>query len=104
MGFAGNGNEKGKYPEVDSIQNMLENFYQIKINRKPILIGEVNHLFTHRIWLMKLYHFSLFSDGNFNSHQENWVPISQLSNYAIPTAFKKLFSLLELGQKEITLS
>lgn len=87
-----------------SIQNILENFYQIKINQKPVLIGEVNHAFTHRIWLMKLYHFSSFSGGNFDSHKEKWVSISQLSNYAIPTAFKKLFNLLESSQKQIKLS
>lgn len=87
-----------------SIQNILENFYQIKINQKPVLIGEVNHAFTHRIWLMKLYHFSSFSGGNFDSHKEKWVSISQLSNYAIPTAFKKLFNLLESIQKQIKLS
>jgi A/G-specific adenine glycosylase len=78
-----------------SIQNVLENFYQININQKPVLIGEVNHTFTHRIWLMKLYHFSSFSDGNFDSHKEKWVSISQLSKYAIPTAFKKLIRLLK---------
>ena len=87
-----------------SIQDILENYYQIKINQKPILIGEVNHAFTHRIWLMKLYHYSSFSDGNFDSHKEQWVSISQLDKYAIPTAFKKLFGLLESSQKEITLS
>lgn len=87
-----------------SIQNILENFYQIKINQKPVLIGEVNHAFTHRIWLMKLYHFSSFSGGNFDSHKEKWVSISQLSNYAIPTAFKKLFNLLESSQKQIKVS
>ena len=87
-----------------SIQNILENSYQIKIGQKPVLIGEVNHGFTHRIWLMKLYHFSLFSDGNFDSQKEKWVSISQLSHYAIPTAFKKLFSLLESSQEEITSS
>jgi len=81
-----------------SIQNILENFYQIKINQKPVLIGEVNHAFTHRIWLMKLYHFSSFSGGNFDSHKEKWVSISQSSNYAIPIAFKKLFNLLESSQ------
>jgi len=85
-----------------SIQNILENSYQIKINQKPVLIGEVNHVFTHRIWLMKLYRFSLFSDGKFDSHKEKWVSIPQLSNYAIPTAFKKLFGLMESTQKEIT--
>jgi len=53
---------------------------------------------------MKLYYFSSFSGGNFDSDQEKWVSISQLSKYAIPTAFKKLFSLMESGQKEITLS
>ena len=95
--------EKGSFDGC-SIQNILENFYQIKINQKPVLIGEVNHTFTHRIWLMKLYHFSSFSDGKFDSHKEKWVSISQLSNYAIPTAFKKLFSLLESSQKEITSS
>jgi len=42
-----------------SIQNILKNCYQIKINQKPVLIGEVNHAFTHRIWLMKLYHCEL---------------------------------------------
>jgi len=73
-----------------SIQNILENSYQIKISQKPVLIGEVNHAFTHRIWLMKLYRFSLFSDGIFDSHKEKWISTPQLSNYAIPTAFKKL--------------
>ena len=85
-----------------SIQNILENFYQIKINQKLVLIGEINHTFTHRIWLMKLYYFSSFSGGNFDSHKEKWVSIPQLGNYAIPTAFKKLFGLLESTQKEIT--
>ena len=93
--------ERGNFDGC-SIQNILENFYQIKINQKPVLIGEVSHAFTHRIWLMKLYHFSLFSDGDFDSYKEKWVAISQLSNYAIPTAFKKLFGLLESVQKEIT--
>ena len=85
-----------------SIQNILENSYQIKINQKSVLIGEVSHAFTHRIWLMKLYRFSLFSDGKFDSQKEKWVSIPQLSNYAIPTAFKKLFGLMESCQKEIT--
>ncbi len=75
-----------------SIQNILENSYQIKIHLNPVLIGEVNHAFTHRIWLMKLYHFSSFSDGNFDSHNPKWVPIPQLNQIAIPTAFKKLIS------------
>ena len=95
--------EKGNFDGC-SIQNILEKFYQVKINQKPVLIGEVNHTFTHRIWLMKLYHFSSFSDGNFDSHKEKWVSISKLSNYAIPTAFKKLFNLLESSQKQIKLS
>jgi A/G-specific adenine glycosylase len=93
--------EKGN-PGGYSIQNILENFYQIKIHQKPVLIGEVNHAFTHRIWLMKLYRFSSFSDGNFASLKEKWVSISQLSDYAVPTAFKKVFSLLSSSQKEIT--
>ena len=81
--------KKGNF-EGCSIQSDLENIYQMKINQKPVLIGEVNHGFTHRIWMMKLYHFSSFSDGNFNSSKEKWVSISQLNQYAIPTAFKKL--------------
>jgi len=85
-----------------SIRNDLENFYQIKIHQKPVLIGTVNHAFTHRVWLMKLYHFSSFSDGNFGSLKEKWVSLSQLNDYAIPTAFKKLFNLLSSSQKEIT--
>jgi A/G-specific adenine glycosylase len=85
-----------------SIRNDLEKFYQIKIHQKPVLIGTVNHAFTHRVWLMKLYHFSSFSDGNFGSLKEKWVSLSQLNDYAIPTAFKKLFNLLSSSQKEIT--
>ena len=87
-----------------SIRNDLEKFYQIKILQKPVLIGTVNHAFTHRVWLMKLYHFSSFSDGNFGSLKEKWVTLSQLNDYAIPTAFKKLFNLLSSSQKETTLS
>jgi len=87
-----------------SIQNILENSYQIKISQKPVLIGEVSHAFTHRIWLMKLYLFSLFSNGNFDSQKEKWISIPQLSNYAIPTAFKKLFGLLKSSQEEINSS
>jgi len=54
--------------------------------------------------LMKLYFFSLFSNGNFDSYKEKWISIPQLSHYAIPTAFKKLFSLMESCQKEINSS
>lgn len=87
-----------------SIQNELKKKYQINISKDPDLIGEENHVFTHRIWRMKLYHFSSFSDGNFNSSKEKWVSISQLNQYAIPTAFKKLFSLMDSNQKKIFLS
>jgi A/G-specific adenine glycosylase len=90
---------KRENPGGYSIRNDLENFYQIKIHQKPVLIGAVNHAFTHRVWLMRLYHFSSFSDGNFDSFKEKWVSLSQLNDYAVPTAFKKLFNLLSSSQK-----
>ena len=90
---------RSKNSDGCSIQNTLENFYQIKINQKAVLIGKVKHVFTHRVWLMKLYYFSSFSDGNFDSHKEQWVSVSQLTEYAIPTAFKKLLVYLNQIKK-----
>jgi len=90
---------RSKNSDGCSIQNTLKNFYQIKINQKAVLIGKVKHVFTHRVWLMKLYYFSSFSDGNFDSHKEQWVSVSQLTEYAIPTAFKKLLVYLNQIKK-----
>ena len=78
----------------DSIQSVLENAYQILINKKPVFIGEVKHVFTHLVWLMKLYHFPSFSEINLNLQREKWISVSQLNAYAIPVAFKKLLSYL----------
>ena len=83
-----------EYTGGDSIKSVLENAYQILINKKPVFIGEVKHVFTHLVWLMKLYHFPSFSEVNLDLQREKWISISQLNTYAIPVAFKKLLSYL----------
>ena len=83
-----------EYTGGDSIQSILEKTYQILINKKPVFIGEVKHVFTHLVWLMKLYHFPSFSEINLDLQKEKWVSVCQLNAYAIPVAFKKLLSYL----------
>lgn len=53
------------------------------------------HIFTHLIWEMTLYHYDLIEMPDLIEDPEiAWVEPSAFSDYAIPTAFKKLLDLL----------
>ena len=77
-----------------SIREFLEKFYQIKIDETPVFLAETKHVFTHRIWLMKLYQFTSFPEIVLDSKKQKWIPIPHLNHYAIPIAYQKLLRYL----------
>lgn len=53
------------------------------------------HVFTHLIWEMTLYHYKLVTmPASIEDPEIAWVNPNNFSEYAIPTAFKKLLDLL----------
>ena len=48
--------------------------------------GSARHIFTHRIWNMRLIHFTAEDDKPVKDYC--WVPLAELSNLPFPTAMK----------------
>ena len=83
-----------------SILRHLESQHEIKIDRKPIFLGEETHTFTHRIWRMKLYYFPYLRGINPDEKKENWCHIKKVKQYPIGKAFKKMFKYIERVMKK----
>ena len=64
-------------------------------------LGEAKHVFTHRIWNMRLYHFTARETLSIKGGQ--WVDADQLAALPLPTAMKKARQeamMLLKGEKE----
>ncbi|MBQ9197490.1 MAG: A/G-specific adenine glycosylase [Clostridia bacterium] len=60
----------------------------LRLNARFIAdLGECKHVFTHRIWNMKLYHFTAQNAVSIKGGQ--WVDADALSSLPLPTAMKK---------------
>lgn len=83
-------------PEFTVNQHMKDEF-DLEVNIKELEEGP-KHIFTHMIWEMQLVKYSLKNTKDTIKPIEfpeiQWVRREQLKEYAFPTAFRKLFSML----------
>ena len=61
-------------------------------------LGSANHIFTHKVWHMTLWHFEAHRLIQVDMPQMVWVKRQEINDYALPTAFVKLIQKSEKGQ------
>ncbi len=81
----------------DFVQNFKRQFGLTIIPKVHKL--DTSHVFSHRIWEMKVYHSELVSGEVTTAADLHWIPVDQLNTIAIPSAFQKIKDSLLLGGK-----
>ncbi len=79
----------------DFVRNFKEQFGLTIIPQVHKL--DTSHVFSHRIWEMKVYYAELVSGEVTTAADLHWIPIDQLNTIAIPSAFQKIKDSLLLG-------
>ncbi|WP_430885909.1 A/G-specific adenine glycosylase [Fusibacter sp. JL216-2] len=86
------GDEKKTASPVDRCQQMLleEIGIDAVFKKEP---GIASHVFTHIKWSIKALEFE-WTSGNLPDYPETkWIKVSQVDNFAFPTAYKKALRL-----------
>lgn len=74
-----------------SIQKELEENYGLKVKFEKEM-SKAKHVFTHLIWDMILYEFCTTKEVSIDYPCIVWISANEVSNYPLPTAFKKLLA------------
>ncbi|MFZ5969725.1 MAG: A/G-specific adenine glycosylase [Bacillota bacterium] len=76
--------------EGKSIHALLEDLYGLCTDvGNPV--AENHHIFTHMKWKMKTYGFLAKKEVQIDYPEIRWITWDELSDYAVPTAFMKVF-------------
>lgn len=60
------------------------------------VLGTATHVFSHRVWRMHLMGFEAVAPVETDLPETRWVRPSEIKNFALPTAFKKLLRAAKL--------
>ncbi|SCZ76429.1 A/G-specific adenine glycosylase [Acidaminobacter hydrogenoformans] len=90
---------------VSALTVLLESDYGLALVRGTgaeadadyAILGTATHVFTHKVWRMKLVALEAEKPVATELPETRWVRPSELKDYALPTAFKKLLKAAGLG-------
>ena len=72
--------------EGDTPEAMEKRLQQLGVKAQLVRpLGEAKHIFTHRIWQMKIYHFRA---EKMESREGRWASLSEMQSLPLPTAVK----------------
>jgi A/G-specific adenine glycosylase len=77
---------------VDQIKNFSHKNYFSK--GEPQFLFQEKHIYSHRIWKMKVYEIIIESSPLQNSETSRWIPWDELQNFPIGGAFRKIIKKL----------
>ena len=86
---------------VSGLTALLESDYGLALvggaGAEAAVLGTATHVFTHKVWRMRLLALEAVKPVMTELPETRWVRPSELKDYALPTAFKKLLKSAGLG-------
>lgn len=76
----------------------LETVLNARTGGEGAVLGTATHVFTHKVWQMQLLAFEAAAPVETALPETRWVRPSELRDFALPTAFKKLLKSAGLGE------
>lgn len=76
-----------------AIQHELMDTFGLNLP-SPELLGSDKHVFSHRTWNMKVYHFHADNTYSVDYPINQWLTLDDIKLLGLPTAFNKLVPLL----------
>lgn len=76
--------------EIQALKNWFSENMDMALPMTYEFLGEVKHVFTHKTWQLRLWHFKVEKPVYTDLPESQWVTRKSLSDFALPTAFVKL--------------
>lgn len=85
--------------QQQALQAWLSEYMDLEVSLvKQLPLGIADHVFTHKVWHMTLWHFEASRLVSVDMPQMTWVRRQDIKDFALPTAFVKLIQKSEKGQ------
>ncbi|MEH7417410.1 A/G-specific adenine glycosylase [Neobacillus drentensis] len=84
--------------ERDQVVNLFKQELQLDTNLGKI-IGQIDHVFSHLVWNIKVYTGTLFADFQ---EREDWklVSFDEMEEYAFPVSYQKIYQMYKKSLEE----